>query len=106
MHIIVVSLQLNEEYRDAFVEAVVEEAQAVIRDEPGCLCYDVVQDGADSNRIWLYEVYKDAAAHQAHLQTPHFLKLQAIMKPEWMAAPPQVSGEGSHNIWPSDEEWK
>jgi quinol monooxygenase YgiN len=26
----------------------------------------VIQDANDANRIWLYEVYKDEAAFQAH----------------------------------------
>ena len=51
-----------------------ENAQRSVNDEPGCLKFDVVQDANDEDRIWLYEVYKDEAAFQAHTQTPHFIK--------------------------------
>jgi hypothetical protein len=38
----------------------------------------VVQDANDDHRIWLYEVYKDEAAFQAHTQAPHFLKFRDL----------------------------
>jgi quinol monooxygenase YgiN len=32
---------------------------------------------ADPARVRVFEIYRDAAAYQAHLQTPHFEKFRA-----------------------------
>jgi quinol monooxygenase YgiN len=105
MYIIVAPLQIKEGHKEAFVEAMLEDARGSMKDEPGCLRFDVVQDGTDPNRIWLYEVYKDEAAFQAHLQTPHFNQWRDTVE-DWMDEGPPVAGPGSYNIWPPDDEWR
>ena len=40
--------------------------------EPGCRCYIVHADPADPGALFLYEQYDDAAAFQAHCDSPHF----------------------------------
>lgn len=42
-----------------------------MRDEPGCLRFDVFQDLGDADRYHLYEVYTDEAAFWEHLATPY-----------------------------------
>lgn len=37
---------------------------------PGCLSYIVAKDIADKNAIWITEVWKDEASHQASLKLP------------------------------------
>jgi quinol monooxygenase YgiN len=61
--------------------------------------------GIDTNRIWLYEVYKDEAAFQAHTQAPHFIKFRDTTK-DWRREGPQGAGRGASNIWPPDSQWK
>jgi (4S)-4-hydroxy-5-phosphonooxypentane-2,3-dione isomerase len=58
--------------RSRFLEAIQENAAASLRDEPGCVRFDVVQDNDDANHFMLYEVYADAAAFEAHRAAPHF----------------------------------
>ena len=58
MYIIVAPIQIKPGFRDRFVEEMVLDAKGSVENEPGCLRFDVVQDGDDPNRIWLYEVYK------------------------------------------------
>jgi quinol monooxygenase YgiN len=49
-----------------------------VRDEGGgCLRFDVLQDQADENHFYFYEVYRDTAAHEAHSKTPHFARWAA-----------------------------
>ena len=43
--------------------------------EPGYSRFDVIQDAGDANRVWVYEVYQDEVAYQAHLRAPHLKKL-------------------------------
>ena len=105
MYVIVAPIQIKEGHKEAFIEAMLDDARGSVNNEPGCLRFDVIQDGADSNRIWLYEVYTDEAAFQAHLQTPHFIKWWDTVK-DWMAEEPQSAGSGSYNIWPPDDMWQ
>ena len=105
MYVIIAPIQVQEGHKGAFIEAVVEDARSSVNHEPGCLRFDVIQDANDPNRIWLYEVYKDEAAFQAHLQAPHLIKFRETTQ-AWRAAGPQGAGRGSSNVWPPDDEWK
>ena len=40
--------------------------------EPGCRSYALHTDPADPSRLFLYEVYDDATAFQAHCASEHF----------------------------------
>jgi quinol monooxygenase YgiN len=59
-----------EEYRAALRE----EIEASIRLEPGVLTLYAVSVKGDPAQVRLFEVYADAAAYEAHLQTSHFKK--------------------------------
>ena len=105
MYIIIAPIQIKEGHKEEFVAAMLDDAKGSVNNEPGCLRFDVIQDAADPNRIWLYEVYQDEAAFQAHLQAPHFIKWRDTVK-DWRAEGPTRAGQGSYNIWPPDAEWK
>src|SRR4030095_12822933 len=105
MYVIVAPIQIKAGFKDQFVEAVVEEDRSSAANEPCGLRFDVIQDANDANRIWLYEVYKDEAAFQAHLQAPHLLKFRETTK-DWRVKGLQGAGRGSLNIWPPDSAWK
>ena len=62
MFVIIAPIQIKEGHREAFIESMLDDARGSVENEPGCLRFDVIQDGADPNRIWLYEVYVDEAA--------------------------------------------
>ena len=74
MYIIIAPLQVKEQHKDEFIEAMLDDARGSVGNEPGCLRFDVIQDAGDANRIWVYEVYIDEGAFQAHLESPHFLQ--------------------------------
>ena len=105
MYIIVAPIQIKEGHSESFIEAMLEDAKGSVNNEPGCLRFDVIQDGADANRIWLYEVYVDEAAFKAHLEAPHFIKWRDTVK-DWFDEGPKGAGAGSYNIWPLDNEWQ
>ena len=105
MYIIMAPIQIKAGHKEEFIAAMLDDARGSVNDEPGCFRFDVIQDGADPNRIWLYEVYVDEAAFQAHVQTPHLIKWRDTVK-DWRDEGPQGAARGSHNIWPSDAEWK
>ncbi|MGR3502285.1 putative quinol monooxygenase [Pseudaestuariivita sp.] len=49
-------------------------ANASLREEPGCLQFDICVEG---DEVFLYEVYVDVAAFAAHRETAHFLTFDA-----------------------------
>ena len=53
-----------------FRERIVELVRAVRR-EPGCLAFTAYEARDTPGRFYLYEVYTDAAAFEAHLKTDH-----------------------------------
>jgi autoinducer 2-degrading protein len=60
-----------------FEAAIVENARLSRETEPGCRQFDVCRDPEDAALFFLYELYDDEAAVQAHLATPHFLQMNA-----------------------------
>ena len=105
MYVIIAPMQIKQGFKDRFVEAMIADARGSVNDEPGCLRFDIIQDADEPNRIWLYEVYKDAAAFEEHKKAPHFLKLTGVIK-DWREEGPLGAGSGAYSIWPPDEEWK
>jgi len=103
MRVLVVKIQIRPEFRERFMASMLDDARGSTRDEPGCLRFDVIQDEADPNRIYLYEVYRDEAAFEEHLKAPHFVKWRDTVK-DWYAAPTEV-GRG-WNVYPPDDAWK
>ena len=45
-----------------------------VRVEPGCLVRYVVSEKENPGRVRVFEIYRDADAYKAHIQTPHFKK--------------------------------
>ena len=104
MYIVVAPIQIKAEHKDAYVQAILDDAKGSVKDEPGCFKFDVLQDSGDPNRIWVYEVYKDEDAFKAHMVAPHYLKMQELT--QGMRADETSRGARVTNIWPPDSEWK
>jgi autoinducer 2-degrading protein len=69
--VLVVSLKVKPDKREQFLAAALDDSACSVRDEPGCVRFDVIQDINDQNHYYFYEVYHDEAAFQAHTQMPH-----------------------------------
>ena len=106
MYVIIAPLDIKQGHKERFIEELIEDARGSVNDEPGCLRFDVIQDASDPNRIWLYEVYTDEAAFQAHTQAPHFIKFRDATTAWREESGLQGAGSGASNIWPPDNEWK
>jgi autoinducer 2-degrading protein len=87
---LVVSLKVKPDKRTQFLEAAEDDSTCSVRDEPGCLRFDVVQDEADPNHFFFYEVYRDEAALEAHRQTPHYPRWRRAAE-TCLAEPSQVT---------------
>ena len=71
-HVVAVVFRAKPAHRDEFRRAMIENATASRTREPGCRQFDVCTDPQDQTRVFLYELYDDRAAFDAHLATPHF----------------------------------
>jgi (4S)-4-hydroxy-5-phosphonooxypentane-2,3-dione isomerase len=81
--VVTVVFEAKPAFHETFREAIVANAQASRACEPGCRRFDVCES-ADGSRIFLYEVYDDEAAFQAHLATDHYLHFSERATP-WVA---------------------
>ncbi len=73
MHTVFVELEIRPHALDEFIAGIHENAQASLRDEPGCIRFDVHQDPAIPTRFYFYEIYTDSKAFEVdHKQAPHY----------------------------------
>ena len=72
-----VEFRLKPGTRGRFVELVSANAATSARDEPGCRRFDILLPEEGGERVDLYEIYDDAEAFAAHLETPHFQQFKA-----------------------------
>lgn len=68
----IAELQIDPAQLDAYKFALKEEIETSIRVEPGVLTLYAVSLKEHPEQIRLFEMYRDAAAYDAHLQSPHF----------------------------------
>jgi 4-carboxymuconolactone decarboxylase len=75
-HVRIAELEIDTAQADAFAAAVREVGQVSVRSEDGCLVLYAVAATDNPGRVRVFEIYRDAAAYQAHLLTPHFRKFR------------------------------
>lgn len=72
MYVVTVEFVVKIEHVQDFRIAIVANARASREFEPGCHQFDVCTDPANARAIYLYELYSDRAAFDAHLASDHF----------------------------------
>jgi (4S)-4-hydroxy-5-phosphonooxypentane-2,3-dione isomerase len=60
-----------------FLAAVRENAALSVKNEPGCLRFDVLVPMGDAPSVLLYEIYRSRADFDLHLKTDHYLHFDA-----------------------------
>ncbi len=78
MFSLVVQMTVRPGRREEFLAGMAENAEASVRDEPGCLRFDVCSVEGDENRFLLYELYTDAEAFVAHKSASHFAQWRTV----------------------------
>jgi len=68
--ILQVPFKIKPEYVEAF-KVSVEKVAAETRKEPGCVEYTCYQSFTDSTLFFLYEIWKNKAAHRIHDEMPY-----------------------------------
>jgi autoinducer 2-degrading protein len=74
MYVVIVSARVKPEQRGRFLQAIEDNAVTAVREEAGCLRFDVVRDADDPDHYLFYEVYRDEDAFRAHRDTDHFAR--------------------------------
>jgi len=74
MFALMVTVKVKPDKREQFLQAIEDDSICSVRDEPGCLRFDVLQNQADPDTYYFYEVYRDEAAFDAHTKTPHLAR--------------------------------
>ena len=73
----IAELEIDPGQLPAYTDALKEEIETSIRVEPGVLSLYAVSVKNQPNQVRIFETYKDQAAYESHLQTPHFKKYKA-----------------------------
>lgn len=72
MFAVVVTFQLESGAEAEFAPLMADNAKTSLAREPGCHRFDVCTDPSRPGEVFLYELYTDAAAFEAHLASAHF----------------------------------
>ena len=84
MQALVVEYHIRPDFVADFEAAIEANARTSRETEPGCRQFDVCRDPADPSLFFLYELYDDEAAINAHLQSSHFLSMDSATR-DWVA---------------------
>lgn len=69
---VVVTFQIKPGAMPDFMPLMLANARTSLADEPGCHQFDVATDEGRPDEVFLYEIYTDRAAFDAHLASTHF----------------------------------
>lgn len=79
MFTVIVDLRVRPEHREEFLTGIRANAHASLRNEPGCVRFDVHERVDEPNRFLLHEVYTaEAAFREDHRSAPHYRDWQDV----------------------------
>jgi quinol monooxygenase YgiN len=78
--VVVAEVEIDPSQLESFKAAVKEDAVTVIRDEPGCLVFNAIFEKDNPSHVRFFEIYADADAFKAHMESAHFKKYAATTK--------------------------
>jgi (4S)-4-hydroxy-5-phosphonooxypentane-2,3-dione isomerase len=81
MYVVTVRLDIDPNHAPEFMRAMGAQAHNSLTLEAGCRQFDVSVDPSDLRRVFLYEIYTDRAAFDAHLASAHFKNFDATLQP-------------------------
>ena len=86
---VVVRQKILPRHLQEYLRVMLEHARRSLAEEPGCLRFDVVQAEDDPTEVWLYELYRDRAAVEAHGGTERFARVVGTIQ-DWFDEPERV----------------
>ena len=79
MYAVCVTFELKPGSAAAFMPLMLANAQSSLAVEEGCRQFDVATDPTRPDQVFLYEIYEDRAAFDAHLASDHFKEFDAAI---------------------------
>src|SRR5262245_38351034 len=79
--VITVELRTRPGRLQEFLPLIVANARQSLANDPGCRRFDVLVPRDSTDTIYLYEIYDDEAAFDAHRQMPHYKAFRAAAEP-------------------------
>lgn len=80
MYTVFVRLEVHPESVEEFIAGIRANARATLRDEPGCIRFDVHQELEAPCTFHLHEIYSDRDAfHIAHRAAPHYATWRQVV---------------------------
>jgi quinol monooxygenase YgiN len=70
----IAELEIDPDQLFAYKQALSNEIATSVHDEPGVLMLCAVSVKDHPSQVRIFETYKDQAAYESHLQSPHFKK--------------------------------
>lgn len=81
MYVVLVRFEIRSHSVSKFRELVLEQAENSLKLEDACSQFDVVHDEKDPSVFYLYEIYADRLAFDAHLEADHFKQFDRDVQP-------------------------
>lgn len=83
MHVVTVHFEVNPRHQVDFLREIRHNAACTLALEPGCRQFDVCTSPNREGMVFLYEVYDDRLAFDAHLASAHYKTFDALTR-EWV----------------------
>ncbi|MFJ5840443.1 putative quinol monooxygenase [Streptomyces shenzhenensis] len=81
MFVVIVTVSVESTCLEEFEAGITANRLASLRDEPGCLRFDVLRSADDPTRFTLYEVYRDEDAFFTdHRATGHYTAWNTVVE--------------------------
>ncbi len=103
MLVLMVSLKVKPGRADDFIAAVQADGEGTTTNEEGNFQFSAIRDQADPDRFFLFEVYENEAALEAHRGMPHFLKYREATADIYAEEPVRHM---CANVFPDDSWWR
>ncbi len=72
MFVVTVMFRTHPGAIEGFLPLMQGQADASVKNEEGCLRFDVCRDPERPDEVFLYEIYASERAFQVHLESPHY----------------------------------
>jgi quinol monooxygenase YgiN len=79
--VVTVDFEVHQGKLGEFMPLMLDNAEKSRTLEPGCDRFDVLSPDGGGHHVFLYEIYSDKAAFDAHLKTEHFLQFNERSAP-------------------------
>ncbi|GAB3617260.1 hypothetical protein GCM10027416_18170 [Okibacterium endophyticum] len=80
MYTVMVTLDVHEDRINEFIAGIEANSRASLRDEPGCIRFDVHRAADSPTRFYFYEIYVDRDAFEIeHRAAPHYAVWRGVV---------------------------